>query len=393
MSTIHDWPGQAGPAVLRLSSPPAAAGGPAGDSVIGAPAGGPPRGRRRQVIIALLVAPALACAGVVVIGGTAAAPVPKAPGIAAIAAKVDPCLADVTATLGLRHARAEGTGIVLTTTGEVLTNNHVIEGAISITVTDVGNGRTYPAAVVGYDRQHDIAVLQLQGASGLKAVTVSGTPDLTVGQTVVALGNAGGKGGTPAVATGTITGLDQTITTSDRATGMFEKLTGLIASNVGIAAGDSGGPLVSTAGRVVGINTAASSGSRFPSVTQARAFSIPASQAASIASQIEAGRASATVHIGATAFLGATIMLSGIPGLQYADALVTEVMPDSPAAAAGLTAGDIITSLGTHPIASASDVQDVIGRYHPGERISIGWLDRAGRPRTATVKLTRGPAG
>jgi len=105
----------------------------------------------------------LACAGVAAIRELAVAPTP---GLAAAAARVDPGLADVTATLDVGHARSEGTGIVLTSTGEVLTNNHVIAGATSIMVTDVGNGRTYPAAVAGYDRQHDIALLRLQGASG-----------------------------------------------------------------------------------------------------------------------------------------------------------------------------------------------------------------------------------
>lgn len=390
MSTVQDWPGPAG---TPLSPPPMAPNGPAGESGMGARPDGPSRGRRRLVLIALLVALVLACACIAAVAGMAAAPVPEAVAAAAVAAKVDPCLADVTATLGTWHDRAEGTGIVLTSTGEVLTNNHVIEDATSITVTDVGNGHTYPAAVVGYDRQRDIAVLQLHGAFGLRAVTLGSSSDLTVGQTVLALGNAGGKGGMPAVTIGTITGLDQAITAFDWTTGMSGQLTGLIASTAGIAAGDSGGPLVSTAGRVVGVNTAASSPSRFPSVTQAQAYSIPASQAASIASQIEAGQASATVHIGATAFLGVTIMVSGIPGLQYADAAVTAVMPGSPAAAAGLTAGDVITRLGTHQIASASAVESVIGQYYPGQRISIGWLDRASRPRTATVMLTSGPAG
>jgi len=351
------------------------------------------RGWRRPVIIVLLAAAVLACACVAAVGEIAAAPVPRAARIAALAAKVDPCLADVTATLGTGQGRVEGTGIVLTSTGEVLTNNHVIEDATSIMVTDVGNGRGYQAVVVGYDRKHDIAVLQLRGASGLKAVTLDGSRTLKVGQAVVALGNAGGKGGTPVIATGTITGLDRAVTAFDWATGMSGQLTGVIASNAGIAAGDSGGALVSTDGRVVGVNAAGALGSRFPSVTQAHAYSIPASQAASIASQIEAGRASATVHIGATAFLGVTIMLSGIAGFQYADAVVTAVMADSPAAAAGLTAGDVITSLGAHTIASASDVQNLVWQYHPGERISIGWTDRAGQPRTATVQLTSGPAG
>ena len=388
MSIVRHRLGRAGPAGISLSPPSGAPGGPSTGNREGARPAGLSRRQRRPQVIALLIALALAGA-VAVAGDDIAAAVDPA----AVAAKLDPRLADVTAVLGAGYARAEGTGIVLTSNGEVLTNNHVIAGAISITVTDVGNSRTYPADVVGYDRLHDIAVLQLRGASGLKAMPLGGSPDLMPGQRVMALGNAGGRGGTPAMAVGMIAGLDQTITTADPATDAFERLTGLIASNVSIAAGDSGGPLVNTTGQIVGIDTAASPGSRFPSVTPARAYSIPASQAASIARRIEAGRASAVVHIGATAFLGATIMLSEIPGLQYGDAQVTDVIPDSPAAAAGLTAHDVITSLGSHTITSASDVQNVISQYHPGDRIRVGWTDRTGRPRTASVTLVKGPAG
>ena len=95
---------------------------------------------------------------------------------------------------------------MLTSSGEVLTNNHVINGATSIRVTDIGNGRSYPAKVVGYDRSHDIAVLQLQGASGLQTVTTGNSSSAAAGQKVVALGNAEGKGGTPSVAAGRIVG-------------------------------------------------------------------------------------------------------------------------------------------------------------------------------------------
>jgi S1-C subfamily serine protease len=91
---------------------------------------------------------------------------------ASVASRVSPGLVDINVTLGYQQARAAGTGMVLTPNGEVLTNNHVIEGATSISVTDVGNGRTYSANVVGYDRTHDVAVLQLVGASGLTTVTL-----------------------------------------------------------------------------------------------------------------------------------------------------------------------------------------------------------------------------
>ena len=130
---------------------------------------------------------------------------------AQIATKVSPGLVDINTTLGYSNEKAAGTGMVLTSTGEVLTNNHVIDGATSISVTDIGNGKTYKASVVGYDASKDIAVLQLQGASNLPTVTLAST-SARVGDKVVAIGNAEGKGGTPSVVSGTVTGLNQAIT-------------------------------------------------------------------------------------------------------------------------------------------------------------------------------------
>jgi S1-C subfamily serine protease len=181
-----------------------------------------------------------------------------------IASKVDPGLVDVVSTLGYQSATAEGTGMVLTSTGEILTNNHVIDGATSIKVTDIGNGKTYTATVVGYDATKDIAVLQLQNASGLQTISIGDSSSVTVGSKVTALGNAGGKGGTPSVATGTVTALNQSITASDEGSSNSEQLSGLIESNAPIQAGDSGGSLVNSSGQVIGMDTAASSSSDTP---------------------------------------------------------------------------------------------------------------------------------
>ena len=177
-----------------------------------------------------------------------------------IADRVDPGIVDVTSTLGYQDATAMGTGIVLTSNGEILTNNHVINGATSVSVTDIGNGKTYKATVVGYDASHDIAVLQLSGASGLTTATTGDSSTVSTGDSVVALGNAGGKGGTPAVAAGSITALNQSITASDEGSGSSEQLSGLLETNADIQAGDSGGPLVNSHGQIIGIDTAASSG-------------------------------------------------------------------------------------------------------------------------------------
>ncbi|MGH3214293.1 MAG: S1C family serine protease, partial [Trebonia sp.] len=176
-----------------------------------------------------------------------------------IASRVDPGLVDVTSTLGYEQATAMGTGIVLTSNGEILTNNHVVNGATSVSVRDIGNGKTYKATVVGYDESHDVAVLQLSGASGLTTATTGNSSTVKVGDDVVGLGNAGGAGGTPSVAAGNVTALNQSITASDEGSGSSEQLSGLIETNANIQPGDSGGPLVNSYGQIIGMDTAASS--------------------------------------------------------------------------------------------------------------------------------------
>ena len=175
--------------------------------------------------------------------------------VGSIAAKVAPALVDVNSTFGYQGAQGAGTGVVLSSTGEILTNNHVIDGATKISVTDVGNGKTYDATVVGYDASHDVAVLQLHGASGLQTAKLGDSAAAAVGDPVVAIGNAGGTGGTPTSAGGSITALGQSITASDELGGTSEQLSGLIQVNANVQAGDSGGSLVNSAGQVIGIDT------------------------------------------------------------------------------------------------------------------------------------------
>jgi S1-C subfamily serine protease len=381
---------QAGPGGQWDQAGPGGPWGPAGAGP--GPGGGGSRRRHRFRIAAVAVVAAAAAAA----GGSAwaASTGPRVLTTAQITSLVSPALVNINTTLGYQRGAAAGTGIVLTGSGEVLTNNHVIEGATSITATDVGNGRTYRARVVGYSEQSDIAVLQLQGASGLKTATLGSSASVRVGQQVVALGNAGGKGGAPSVVTGTVTALGQDITASDQATGTSEQLTGLIRTNAGIQAGDSGGPLVNTSGQVIGMNTAASSGFRFTdpagtgSQAQTQAFAIPVSRAHATADAIEAGRSSATIHLGATAFLGVGLGRTGGQG-----AGVMQVVAGSPAASAGLVPGDVIQSLGGRQITSPPDVQSAMVRYHPGDRVSITWTDQLGQSHTATVVLATGPAG
>ena len=374
--------------------------GPAGPQGPGGPgAGGAaerPARRLRLRVLALTAAAGMAIgagSAWAVTGGTAASAVLTT---GQVVSRTDPGVVDVVSSLGYQNGTSAGTGIVLTSSGEVLTNNHVINGATSIKVRDVGNGRVYPAKVVGYSATKDVAVLQMTGASGLSTATLGDSSHVREGDKVVAIGNAGGQNGTPSVATGKVTGLGRTITASDEGSSTSEQLRGLIQSNAGIQPGDSGGPLVNTQGQVIGIDTA---GSARPvqlssSRTATQAFTIPINQAMNVAHQIEAGAGSAAVHIGSTAFLGIEVASgSQAPGTPASTgAQIAGVMQGSAAAAAGLTTGDTITSLAGHAMTSPAQIRSVLNGYHPGDKVSIGWTDQSGASHTATITLEAGPA-
>lgn len=354
-----------------------------------------PRRNRRGVVVAAgcTVSALLAVGGCglrISIGTIGAAGPSRAE--SKLARAVAPRLVDIVSTLAYQDEKSAGTGIVLTSAGEVLTNNHVIEGATTVLVTDVGSGRTYRATVVGYDAADDIAVLRLHRASGLAAMRFGRRPKVTIGEQVIALGNAGGAGGAPAAAAGRVTGLRQSIIATDQSASTSEHLSGLIRTNAGIQPGDSGGPLVSATGQVIGIVTAASSGFLFQGGTEG--FAIPIGRALSIARQIEAGRASATVHIGPTGFLGVHLTRARVPGdPSRTGARVASVIPGLPAARAGLAVGDVIVSVAGRAVSSPGGVRVALEPHHPGNAIGVSWVDRAGRAHSATVVLAHGPAG
>ena len=307
---------------------------------------------------------------------------------ASIARDVDPGVVDITTTVA--GGEAAGTGMVLTSNGEVLTNNHVINGARSISVRDVGNGKTYKATVVGYDRSHDVAVLQLTGASGLTTVKTA-TSEPSSGAAVVGIGNAGGTGGTPSYAGGAITQTNASITASDEYDGTSEKLTGLLATDANIQAGDSGGPLVNTSGEVVGMDTAASSGFSFDTgggSGSSRGFAIPITTALQIAAQIEAGDGSSTVHIGATAQLGVYV---GSDASTAGGAQVVQTVSGGPAAQAGISSGDVITSVAGHSVQSASGLTALMTTLTPGSTVTVDYTTGSGANRSTQVTLGSGP--
>ncbi len=317
----------------------------------------------------------------------------------ALVARVDRSLVDINTQLSYQNGAAAGTGMVLTSNGAILTNNHVIDGATSISVTLVSTGKVYKATVVGTDVTEDVAVLQMQGATGLTPVSIGNSSSVARGDSVVAIGNAGGAGGTPSAVTGTVQALDQTITASDANGANAEVLNGLIQTDAPIQAGDSGGPLVNTSGQVVGMDTAASSSNQINGAASV-GFAIPISSATTIAAEIQQGKASAKIHIGQTGFLGVSVStgstgsglgLGGGAGTVNG-AAVAQVIPNSPADKAGIVAGDIITAVDGATIDSAAALTANLRVHHPGDQVNVTWVDASGTSHSANVTLTVGPA-
>lgn len=307
---------------------------------------------------------------------------------AAVAA-VAPALVNITTTVGYDGGEAAGTGIVLTSDGIVLTNHHVIAGATSIRASVAGTTTTYAADVIGYDASHDVGVIKLRGASGLTTAPLGDSSGVTQGDRVIGLGNAGGLGGKPIAAGGTVTGLDRSITAMDSANGVSEELSGLIETDAAIAPGDSGGALVSSGGKVVGIITAGSVSST-GRATGTDGYAIPINQALSIAQDIRDGRATSTNHLGASAFLGISVAGSAA-GSQ--GVIVAGVVPGSAAARAGLGAGDLVTALDGTRVTTNVSLRALIARHHPGDTVSLTWVDSTGTSHTRDITLGTGPVG
>jgi S1-C subfamily serine protease len=303
----------------------------------------------------------------------------------AVAAKVTPGIVNINVTLGTSGAAA-GTGMVITSTGEVLTNNHVIDGETSMTVEFPSTGRSYSAHVLGYDLTEDVALVQIDGGGSFTTVSVGNSSSVNVGDQVVALGNALGRNGAPSVTTGQVTALDRTITASDQAGGDPETVTGLIQADAEIQPGDSGGPLANASGTVIGMDTAAQTSGQFSQQGSTVAYAIPINKALSIVRQIQSGQSTALVHVGNTRALLGVGGQTGGGGVQ-----VITVQSGSAAANAGITVGSTITALNGTPISTNAALRNAIVQHDPGSSVSVTWSDTSGHSHTAQVTLGTGP--
>jgi S1-C subfamily serine protease len=287
-------------------------------------------------------------------------------------------IVDIYTKLGYEDGVAAGTGMIISRSGEVLTNNHVISGATSFKVVNVSTHRRYTATVVGYSVSRDIAVLQLANASNLRRIKLDRSFPLKVGQPVVARGNAEGRGGMPKTASGQIIALHQQIVAKDES-GNSETLNNTIATDAPVVPGYSGGPLMDARDRAIGIVTAGSTAGPH------RGFAIPIKQALQLAQRITTGKSNSIVHVGPTAFLGVRLADASD------EAKIQSVVTGQAADEAGLAAGDVITSLNGKTISSVTDLRQVVLTLVPGKAVPIGWTNTSDVAQTGTITPTSGP--
>ena len=362
-----------------------------------------------------------------------------------VASKVSPGIVDIISTPSYsgQATTLEGTGMILTHSGLVLTNNHVVEGTSSVEAKIADTGQTYKITVLGTDAVHDVALLKIVNPGNLTPVSTGDSSKVQIGETVVALGNAEGQDGTPTVVSGRITSLNQSIQASDAGAGTTENLHGMLQTNAPIVSGDSGGALADAQGKVIGMNTAANSSA---GTGASMGFAIPINRALSIASQILAGHATSDIQIGLPAFLGVTVATSNsasgstastatspsaqqqqlqntadqngfggfgngqgnsngsclnsaatsvpptIPSDVSSGALVGGVLCGTPVIQAGITEGSVITSIDGQTVSSPASLTKLLTHYHPGDTVSITWVAPNGSKHTASVKLASGPA-
>jgi S1-C subfamily serine protease len=289
-----------------------------------------------------------------------------------------------------------------------------------------------------------VALLKLTGVSGLKTIPIGNSNSVQLNQPVIALGNAEGQDGPPTVVTGRVTSLDQAIQATDEGAGTVENLKDMLQTNAPIVSGDSGGALATTAGKVIGMNTAANSSTSSSSPGASQGFAIPINRALSIAKEIAAGKGGSQIQIGLPPFLGVTVASSksgpstssspktqlqqlqasnqaagGNPfgglggsgggssnGCLSSDessvpasianvnsgALVAGVLCNTPVASAGMSAGAVITSINGNAVTSPAALTQVLNHFHPGQSVTVNWTAPGGKTHTSTVQLASGPA-
>ena len=338
---------------------------------------------------------------------------------------VSPSVVDITATLGYDDETASGTGFFVDPRGGlVLTNNHVIRDATSVTIAIPQTRQTFQAQIVGADTSADIAVLRIAPLAGASSAPIGDSATVAVGSTVVAIGNRAGAGGPPVLAPGVISATGRTIQAADGASGFTETLHNMLQTTAKIQPGDSGGPLADSAGVVIGVDTAAGTGGA------ESGYAIPINTAMNAERQIVSGHPAPGIVLGVGGFLGVIVPSTSTvsPRAQAAEerslgadpagspsqigclpteagagvpasvapvdsgALVDGVLCGTAADAAGITAGDVIITADGHAVSSPDALTAIVDACRPGSVVTVTWVSPSDATRTSRVRLDAAPA-
>ena len=274
-------------------------------------------------------------------------------------------------------AEDQGTGMIISSNGEVVTNNHVIslaEAGGAITVTESGATKSHPASLVGTDPSSDVALLRIKGASGLPTITFGNSDKAVVGDAVVAIGNALAlAAGTPTVTQGIVSALGRTVTAGDSSSSASETLTNMIQTDAAINSGNSGGPLIDTSGQVIGMNTAVAGSTSDGTNAQNIGFAIPASTIESLLPKLQKGGTARNSGgaLGVTAETLNAQLRQQYGFTPQSGAVVLSVLSGSPADQAGIQQGDVIVAVDSTPIASAEQLASAISGHHAGTTVQV----------------------
>ncbi len=297
--------------------------------------------------------------------------------MAAIVDVLTPSVVTVNANDGAGGVQsAVGTGVVLSDDGEIVTNAHVVSGFSRVSVLVAGERDPRPAAVVAADPNHDLAVIRVDDASGLRAATFAAPGDVQVGDDVVAIGYALHLDGAPSVTRGIVSAVDRTLETAGGA------LDGLLQTDAAISSGNSGGPLVDARGEVVGINTAVAR-SRPDVAANNIGFAISVAKAMPVIDALRGGRGESGAPI-AAGYLGVAL---GDRRDGGTGAVITDVGPGTPAESAGLRVDDLVVAVDGRPIASAAGLVAAVRGSAPGTLLTLEVV-RAGETLEVPVTLT-----
>ncbi|HZA60694.1 MAG TPA: trypsin-like peptidase domain-containing protein, partial [Actinomycetota bacterium] len=300
--------------------------------------------------------------------------------------RVRPAVVNVTSQLASDESLLQepgegtGTGFVIDEDGVIVTNYHVVEGALNLRVVTT-EGEGFQARVIGGDPNADLAVLKVE-ADDLPTVPLGDSDELELGETVIALGFALALEGGPSVTSGIISAIGRTITAGDEQ-GNQRTYEDLLQTDAAINPGNSGGPLVDLNGRVVGINTAGVGAASAENI----GFAIAIDRAKEVVSRAIVNPAAAEAYMGISTRTVDAVLESQLELPVDSGALVVDVAPEGPAQAAGIEPGDVIVQVGSRDIDADDDVREALTLRRPGETVEVGVVHRDGREETFSVRL------